>query len=244
MRFPAAGLALLLALGFAADAHAVRRRAVQHPATIALLPQTSVFTPSKDNTLYESSGGSESNGAGIHFFSGSTAGNDKRRAVFAFDLASRIPPGSVVTSVTLRLHVAQTISGAIPFSLHPLLSDWGEGLSNAGPFRDGGGTDAATGDATWIHTFFSDRRWLTPGGDFHPVADATAPASSGFVTWPSSPELVARVQAWVDQPATNFGWILVGGEDRSRSAKAFHSREAVDEEERPTLVIEWMGRIP
>ena len=48
------------------------------------------LSPSKDNTLFESSIGSVSSGAGQHVFAGTTGqGSDNlRRAVMAFDVAS------------------------------------------------------------------------------------------------------------------------------------------------------------
>lgn len=217
-----------------------RRRAVRHPSSVIVLPETSIFTPSKDNTLYQTTTGSLSNGAGIHIFAGTTGTGDARRAVLAFDLASRIPPGSLVTRVELTLHVSQTISGAVPVSLHRLRADWGEGTSDAGESRDGTGASSSAGDATWVHAFFPDRRWQAAGADFVDVADATAAVSNGFATWSSSATLVARVQEWVDQPAGNFGWILIGDESAGRTAKRFDSREIPNEALRPTLVVEWM----
>jgi hypothetical protein len=58
----------------------------------------------------------------------------------------------------------------------------------------------------------------------------------GFVTW-SSPQMVADVQRWVDDPTTNFGWMIVGeewiepwiepypGNDDPSSKRDFASRE-------------------
>ena len=45
--------------------------------------------PVKDNTLYESSTGSLSNGAGQHFFVGLTRLNLARRGLLAFDIAGK-----------------------------------------------------------------------------------------------------------------------------------------------------------
>lgn len=227
-----------------ADAQLGRRRAVRKAPSLPAVPQMSIFTPEKDNTLYESTDGSISNGAGIHVFAGATGSGAKRRAVMVFDLASRIPPGSRITAVTLTMRVSQTLAGPVPVRLHRLLGDWGEGTSDAGASRDGVGTSSTVGDATWIHAFFADRRWQTAGGDFVAAPDATASVGGDIATWSSSPELVARIQEWVDQPAGNFGWIVIGDESARGTAKRFDSREIAQEERRPTLVVEWMARIP
>jgi len=52
--------------------------------------------------------------------------------------------------------------------------------------------------------------------------------------------MIARVQVWVDQPSTNFGWIVIGNENGSRSAKQLSSRESTNTSERPTLTIDYL----
>lgn len=220
-----------------------RRRAVRFISSVPPeppVPQTIELLPSKDNTLFESGNGGVSNAKGIHVFTGNTAAGSLRRALLAFDIASQIPPGSRITSVTLTLRLSQTISGAEPATLHGVTADWGESTSNAGGSRDGTGDLAEPGDATWIHTFRPDRFWSTPGGDFTPAPDATTPVgASGSFTWDSSPAMIARVQSWLDQPATNFGWLLIGNEARTSTAKRFSSREATSAS-RPKLIVEFL----
>jgi len=216
----------------------LRRRAVRSGPPTPML-QTVVLTPSKDNTLYQTSNGSLSNGAGVHFFAGITNRGERRRALLAFDVAAQIPPGSQITSVALKLEVSQTVSGPESMVLHRVSADWGEGSSNAGASRDGNGTGSRTGDATWIHTFFSNRFWTNQGGDFDVAADATALAGDGPVTWGSSAAMIARGQDWLDHPLTNFGWIIVGNEANATTAKRFDSREIVPSDTRPSLTIEF-----
>ena len=60
------------------------------------------------------------------------------------------------------------------------------------------------------------------------------------ITWDSTDEMIADVQGWLDDPETNFGWIVLGNEADSPTAKRFHSRENPEEEYRPTLVIEYL----
>ena len=236
MRKTAAVLLLLMPLVAQSQ---LRRRAVQHPFTPAVvLPQTIVLTPAKDNTLFETADGSLSNGAGVHIFAGMTAQPMRRRALIAFDLASRIPPGSQVTRVSLKLTVSQTVTGAQPVALHALTKDWGEAASNAGEFQDGDGAQSRTGDATWLHTFFPSQRWTTRGGDFTAASDATAQPSFGEATWEST-AMLARVQQWVDTPSSNFGWIVIGNESTPRTAKRFDSRE-VTGATKPSLTVEFI----
>jgi hypothetical protein len=45
------------------------------------------------------------------------------------------------------------------------------------------------------------------------------------------------VQSWVDNPATNFGWVLRGDETSSGSAKRFDSRQNSVPSFRPSLSI-------
>ena len=232
--------AVALALLLAFPALAQKRRAVRHPGTpVVSQPQTIVLAPSKDNTLYESSNGSLSNGSGIHVFTGNTATGSHRRALLAFDL-SQIPPGSRITRIQLKTTVSMSVSSGGRVALHALLADWGEGSSNAGLSGDGGGTPARMNDATWLHRFFPSIPWTTPGGDFETVADAAPVSAVAGATWETE-GMIARVQQWVDQPSTNFGWIAIGDERANRTAKRFDSRE-VTGATKPSLTVEYIPR--
>jgi len=213
-----------------------RRRSVRSASPPVLVPHTITLTPSKDNTLYQSNSGSQSNGAGPHLFAGATASREIRRALLAFDVASKIPPGSTVTRVVLTLVVSMSRGGG-QSTLHHVTADWGEGASNAGFSRDGVGASSRPGDATWIHTFFPDKRWASAGGDFDAAADAT----SGSSVWESA-AMIARVQQWLDQPSTNFGWIVRGNESSSATAQKFDSRELAPSTTLPSLKIEYNAR--
>ncbi len=198
-------------------------------------------TTSKDNTLYEDFQGSLSNGAGSHMFAGSTAGWAYRRALAAFDIAGAVPAGSTILSVSLTLHMSQTIAGDQVVSLHRVLADWGEGASIA-PGEQGGGGQAAPGDATWRYTFYNTQSWTNLGGDF--VADASGStivgSTDGFYTWNSTAEMVADVQLWLDDPSSSFGWEIIGNESTPFTAKRFDTRENANELFRPVLMIEYL----
>lgn len=203
--------------------------------------QTSVtLVADRDNTLYESET-PLSNGAGIHLFAGVTGvlgGSSLRRALLYFDVAGNVPAGATVTEVELMLYMSRTIASDQTVSIYPVTTAWGEGTSDA-PLEEGEGAEATTDDATWLHSFFDTTPWTTPGGDFD---DSTPSASTsvgdiGAYTWGSTPEMVADVQAWLDTPANNFGWIVIGGEGDTGTAKRFDSRENGTPDNRPTLTI-------
>jgi hypothetical protein len=199
-----------------------------------------VLEPSQDNVLYEIADGSQSNGVGSYLFAGRTAqGADYlRRSVLAFDL-SGLPAGATITNASLSMNMSRTIVGPMDVSLHEALADWGEGTSDAAG-QEGLGNPPTTGDATWIHTFFPGSFWDTPGGDFDPVPSATTSVDQiGSYQW-SGPQLVADVQGWIDSPATNFGWVLVGDESVI-SAKRFDSGDNATPELRPMLTIDFDG---
>jgi glucose/arabinose dehydrogenase len=204
------------------------------------------FGASRDNTLFERVAGDKSNGAGTGIFIGKVgAAGDfaLRRAVVAFDL-SELPPGAAVNSVSVTFTVNQVPQqGASPdtAALHLLQSDWGEGAS-APPFGLGGaGAQSQPGDATWIHRFYDTDFWLAPGGDFEDVASATTPFGTSnpeTMTFESTAQLVADVQSWLDNPASNFGWMVRGNELAVKNARRIASRES-DTDPGPVLTVDY-----
>jgi hypothetical protein len=218
------GLAGLLALGAVAGADVV------------------VLTPVKDNTLF--SLGTTSNGAGDAIFSGRTGppgGSTVQRAVLAFDIADAIGPGATIVSASLTLTLIQVspLGAQEDHTLHRILADWGEGAS----FAFGGtGAPAMEGDATWLHTYFSDELWASPGGDFVSTISASQTVGTilGEYIWASTPAVVADVQGWLDAPETSFGWLVKGNEVGDRTSKKFVSKDSPDIPVRPRLTIEYL----
>jgi hypothetical protein len=208
--------------------------------------ETVTLQATKDNTLYENLQGTVSNGAGPNLFVGTTGGRSGfavRRALVAFDIAANIPAGAQILSVQLVLNMDKTIVGAKPVGLHRVLANWGEGTSLAVGLGGGGGGPATTGDATWLHRFFDTELWTTPGGDFASAASAQIEVTSTFraYTWGSTTGMVADVQSWLDQPASNFGWILIGDELNTTSAKRFASRQNPAAANRPHVVVQYVA---
>ena len=227
-----AGIALMAILGWLILAPQLSRA------------QTTVDLPAtQDNTLYESGTGNLSNGAGAHFFVGQTSGGAIRRGLVSFDVAGQVPAGATIQTVTLTLNMSRSVSGGQDVSLHRVTADWGEGTSDAAG-QEGGGTSAASGDATWLHRMFNTDLWTSPGGDFDPTASATqSVAGLGSYTWGSSSGMVADVQAWLDNPSANFGWLLMGNEDVLATAKRFDSRENATPANRPILSVTYTEEV-
>ena len=194
---------------------------------------------SKDNTLYEDFAGTLSNGSGSYTFTGRVdlAGNGNlRRALIHFEVDAFVPVEATVTQVTLTLRMTRTVAGPTDVNIHRVFRDWGEGISNA-PGQEGAGTAAATGDATWVYTFFFSDTWNNPGGDFEASSSAVqVVAGIGYYDWTGS-GLIADVELWRQNPDTNFGWLLIGKEDTLRTAKRFDSRENGTPANRPVLTV-------
>ena len=186
------------------------------------------INPIKDNTLYEyvPADGDLSNGIGDHFFAGKTGMGYIRRGVLAFDIAGSVPLGSTIISVSLTMHMSRTaLSTARTVELHRLLADWGEGTSDA-TVNEGQGAPATANDATWRHRFYDSIFWTTQGGDFSgTVAASQSVGAIGDYMW-NSAQMATDVQSWLDNPATNFGWLVLGDESTSTTAKRFDTRES------------------
>jgi len=195
------------------------------------------LTPVKDNNIFADNTGN-SNATGPNFVAGNNNSGFARRALLAFDVASNIPAGATITGATLNLNMVHTSggAGAQDFDLHALLENWGEASSfDAG--NPGNGVPATAGDATWDNAFDPGTPWTTAGGEFTPSISATTTVDAiGQYSW-SGAALVADVQTWLDNPATDFGWILKGQENGTMQAKRFDSRENATPANRPTLSI-------
>jgi len=212
------------------------------PADVVTIPAD------RDNTLYQDTSGVFSNGAGDHVFVGNSnqqPGFQRKRALVRFDVASAVPPGSVVNSVTLLFNLSRTRDGDPQMvQVHRLTADWGEAGSHA-PGSEGGGTGAQSGDATWFHRFTPTQTWNTPGGDFAAAPSASVTmAAAGPVTIASTPALVSDVQAFVDAASTNFGWILIGDESTSQTAKRLDSHDNGSAANRPMLIVDFTPPVP
>jgi hypothetical protein len=198
---------------------------------------TLVLEAARDTSIFADSVDYAS-GAG-QLFVGNTAGSQPRRALLWFDVA-QVPAGMRVVDASLRILVNRHAPTApvSDIALHRLNAAWGEAASNAGS-GNGSGDLAQPGDATWRHRFHGDAAsaWSRPGGDYADAPSATVPFSgTGLFTW-TGPGLVADVNAWRASPASNHGWIVIGDERQSYTARRFDSRETGSEFSRPQLQL-------
>ncbi len=128
-------------------------------------------------------------------------------------------------------HTSATIS------LYDLTRTWGEGTTESdaiGVQTTGHGEPANPGDATWNAASFPSGLWTHPGGD-HSFDSASVTATLTLVnnatmgtayTWPSTPQTVADVQGWLNNPTTNFGWELINADEVDpKTLFGFYSRE-------------------
>jgi spore coat protein A len=177
---------------------------------------TANITPSVDNTVAEEFP-DNSSGACDSLFSGNTDAPAARRALLQFDIAANLPPGAVINSVTLSMTVTRGSNHVdSTFALHPITAPWVEGVEGCG-VRGGGQGEPSTGGVTWntMPTFGAESgstliNNTTPDWD-------SAGAGNGA--------MISDVQDWLDNPNTNYGWILLGDEANPTTARRFDSRE-------------------
>lgn len=156
-------------------------------------------------------------------------GTTRNRDLFKFNPVGSIPSGATITGVRLTLSVYK-VADASPFNfdLRKMTVSWSEDT------------------ATWNARGGATNLWAAAGGlegtDFSASASASLTIGSGGNTFSSTPELVADVQGWVDNPASNFGWMLLTtSEETQRSARRFYTREAsvIDTNYLPVLVVDY-----
>ena len=61
----------------------------------------------------------------------------------------------------------------------------------------------------------------------------------GRYSW-STPGMVSDVQMWLNAPAANDGWLLLGNETTLSTAKRFATRENPVSSARPLLVVTYL----
>jgi hypothetical protein len=215
------------------------------------LSETVVLLPIADTTLIETVPTNNLGGAPF-VNSGATQNRPRTRGLFKFDPASQIPARSKIKTVSLAVYVTlQPRDGFEPscFDLHRVLQPWGEGNKVAvDPRSPGLGAPATTNEATWLHRFaFTTNTWTAPGGaatnDYTPAvssSQAVYDVGNSPYVFGSTPQFIADVQTWLDDPGANFGWILISeGEDTPFTARRFGSRE--DTNNAPLLTIEFIA---
>jgi hypothetical protein len=199
-----------------------------------LLPETAradtvALTPAADAEIQQFSPSSNfgSLPSAVSGALGTSANHEIRRALLRFDLSTSVPAGSTINSATLQVQVVKV--PAIPvnstFDLRRVLRNWSES------------------GVSWNFPVTVSAPWGTPGATG--AADSIAAASSsvfvsglGAYLFPSGANLTADVQAWANDPGTNFGWLLISEDEVSyRTARHFGARESVTNA--PVLTIDF-----
>lgn len=196
--------------------------------------ETVTLLPAADTTLMEISPDNNF-GSGGTFTAGGRSDGGRNRALLWFDIANNVPAGATINSVTLRVTVIAARGPNSIFDLHELLAPWNEGAG-----ADYGlGSPALPGEVTWNDRLAPDTSWLMAGGDF-----VNSPSASVFIggqanyTFLSTSALVDDVQGWLNNPASNFGWLLRSeSENTPGTIRRFGSRQAGASA--PALTIEF-----
>lgn len=188
--------------------------------SLILPAATTNLNPVADTSLHEEAA-TNNFGGGPSITAGGRNQGDRTRALLRFDIAGQLPAGAVITAASLTVKVTNANGPNSTFALHPVAAAWNEGNGS----DMGIGSPAAAGETTWNDRLAPDTSWLAAGGDFAPTASATqAIAGVGDYTFTGA-GLVADVQAWLDQPGTNFGWLLRSqDEDTLGTIRRFTSR--------------------
>jgi hypothetical protein len=189
---------------------------------------------SADATLFETEPNNSAGGADF-FISGTTQNRTRNRALLQFDIAGAVPAGSQITSVGLQFEVTRVPGDGFEaslFGLHRVLRSWGEGDTIVTDNMGGLGAPAAPGDATWFNRFHGSLQpWTIPGGA--PGIDYVADFSGSVFLFDTdvysvegTPNLIADVQSWLDNPDFNYGWMLISSsEDLPFTARRLASSE-------------------
>ena len=179
----------------------------------------------QDTTIAEGDFPDNSSGACDSLFVGNTDNGFARRALLRFDVGAQIPPGAIINSVTLTFSISRGGNNAdSTMTLQQINGPWVEGTEGCG-VRGGGQGEPSTGGVTW-------NTMPTLG-----ATSASAPVTgSDPVVWNNTAAMVADVQGWLDAPANNNGWIVIGDETNPTTARRFDSSEGGTP---PQLVIDF-----
>jgi hypothetical protein len=172
------------------------------PANTATM--TSTATPVSTSVSYYASADARIGDGSLAFMNMGACttliiGNDTSnvyRVVVNFSVG--LPSTVTVTSAVLSINSASA-SGTMDVTASGLTTPWTEGTSACG------GTPGA--DVSWYYTSGNTAGWTTAGGDYNiatksPAATVNGPGQYNFQL------NKAMVQAWVNNPAQNYGLLL------------------------------------
>ncbi len=146
-------------------------------------------------------------------------GDRSSAALLRFDL-SCLPAAATVAEATLRLYTVRAPAEPLRIRVDRVLRPWRES------------------EVTWQQAAAGEL-WGLPGaaheGADHATSEVVAPVPPDGIGWVALP-VTALVQAWLDDPAANYGVILYGDGDVGAEC-AFASAEWRQMTLRPSLVV-------
>ena len=177
------------------------------------------LTPIADATISEKNGNAPIGGDATlqTGTTGSAAGYADSRALLRFNLAGSLPTNALINSATLTLQLTSTAPAVTNLweDLRRLSRSWSEGV------------------VSWTNRLTPPSPWSVPGGsapsDFAVVVTQTKLITTnlGPYTFTSNNRMIADVQEWLANPATNFGWIMISElQGVPQSECKFASRES------------------
>lgn len=197
-----------------------------YPITIdPTIVRLQTSTDMEDTTL-RSATPTQTGGNDFELGVGTAVGGNTVRSLLKFDLTS-VPSSTTILSADLNLWFSSTNSSSpININLHKLTSAWEEN------------------QASWNYAkTIPYTTWKTVGGDFSNVNPSTvkdigAPPTSladAMVNWNVPLDVI---QGWVNNPATNYGFLLKGENEKTQIYKKFASSEhSVLDKYKPQLVV-------
>lgn len=223
--------------------------------TLASLPMTDAIAATvtlgagKVSTIFENQP-NNSIGKGPVTYVGGDASGSPRRGLIDFNIAANIPAAAIITGVELTLYLAGSADGDVTprsIELHRLTGNWAHGPTGLGvtDFSDiDQGFPAIPPSPTWNERRYQQNQpWATPGGDFSAAVSATTTVGqtlNAAYTWTSTPALVADVQAMLDAPSTNNGWVLLNSDEwLPDSYRIFYTQAWADTALRPRLQVSY-----
>jgi hypothetical protein len=204
---------------------------------------------SADTGLLETPGDSNLGGSTGPIVGTTSISGISGRMLLRFEITNAVPAGSVINSVTLQLVDVSSPMGTLSasnFELHRMLVSWVEG-NKGGSGGNRNGATATAGESTWLYRNYNTNFWTGGFGGGAGSDYATTISGTKLInvagqtnTWNNTPALMSDVQLWLDDPGSNFGWMLLSdGQGNGGTARRFGTRESTDPLERPLLTIDF-----
>jgi len=196
----------------------IHARAVDRYVALVPVADTGLYEIGPNNNL----GGVMEVPAGVH------SGARRSRYLLKFDIANALPVEARIVDAELRLQVGPAGSPTQTYQLHRMLRSWEEGNKGGN-----NGSPAGDGETTWLAQYHPATPWASPGGssgvDYAAVPSAISTlGGDGSTNDVRGAALASDVQLWLDEPGTNFGWMLrAADETASQTVRRIKSRETV-----------------